>query len=55
MFTPILMPDKNTRGLRNNVNSTSKKLEISGFYRVLCSDKNPVEKWEIHHEAVHVG
>ena len=30
-FTPILMPDKNTRELRNNVNPTSKKLEISGF------------------------
>ena len=31
MFTPILMPDKNTRELRNNLNPTSKKLEISGF------------------------
>ena len=34
MFTPILMPDKNTRELRNNVNPTSKKLEISGFHGV---------------------
>ena len=33
-FTPILMPDKNTRELKNNVNSTSKKLEISGFHGV---------------------
>ena len=33
-FTPILMPGKNTRELRNNVNPTSKKLEISGFQRV---------------------
>ena len=33
-FTPILMPDKNTRELRNNVNPTSKKLEISGFHGV---------------------
>ena len=31
MFTPILMPDKNTRELKNNLNPTSKKLEISGF------------------------
>ena len=30
-FTPILMHDKNTRELRNNVNPTSKKLEISGI------------------------
>ena len=30
-YTPVLMPDKNTRELRNNVNQTSKKLEISGF------------------------
>ena len=34
VFTPILMPDKNTRELRNNVNQTSKKLEISGFHGV---------------------
>ena len=27
MFTPILMPNKNTRELRNNVNPTSKKLK----------------------------
>ena len=33
-FTPILMPDKNTRELRNNVNPTSKKLKISGFHGV---------------------
>ena len=30
-FTPILMPDKNTRELRNNLNPKSKKLEFSGF------------------------
>ena len=28
MFTPILMPDKNSRELRNNVNPTSKKVKI---------------------------
>ena len=33
-FTPILMPNKNTRELRNNGNLTSKKLEISGFHGV---------------------
>ena len=33
-FTPILMPDKNTRELRNYVNPTSKKLEISDFHGV---------------------
>ena len=31
MFTPILMPDKNTRELKNNLNPTSKKQEISDF------------------------
>ena len=31
-FTPTLMSDKNTLELRNNVNSRSKKLEISVFY-----------------------
>ena len=30
-FTPILMPDKNNRELRNNLSTTSKKLELSGF------------------------
>ena len=34
LFTPILMPNKNTRGLRNNVNPTSKKLKVSGFHGV---------------------
>ena len=33
-FTPISMPNKNTRELRNNVNLTSKKLKISGFHGV---------------------
>ena len=39
LFTPILMPDKNTHELRNNVNPTSKKLEISGFHGVLTLRK----------------
>ena len=45
-FTPILMPDKNTRELRNNVNPTSKKLEISGFHGVFMFWQKPFEKWE---------
>ena len=56
-FTPILMPDKNTRELRNNVNPTSKKLEIQVFMEFLCSDKNPSKSGRktIHHEPVHEG
>ena len=46
MFTPILMPDENTRELRNNVNPTSKKLEISGFQGVFMFWQKPYEKWE---------
>ena len=45
MSTPILMPDKSTRELRNNVNPTSKKLEISGFNEFYVLTK-PFEKWE---------
>ena len=56
-FTPISMPNKNTRELRNNVNPTSKKLKISGFHGDLCSDKNASKSGRktIHHEPVHVG
>ena len=39
MFTPILIPAKNTRELRNNVNSTSKKFIFSRILDFLCSDK----------------
>ena len=46
MFTPILMPDKNTRELRNSVNPTSKKLEISGFRGVFMFLQKSFEKWE---------
>ena len=55
MFTPILMPDKNTRVLRNNVNPTSKKLEISWSFYILT--KNPSKSWRktVHHEPVRVG
>ena len=56
-FTPILMPNKNTRELRYNGNFTSKKLEISGFHGFLCSDKKPSKSGRktIHHEPVHEG
>ena len=33
-FTPTLMSYKNTRELRNNVNTTSKTLKVSGFHGV---------------------
>ena len=46
MFTPILMPDQNTRELRNNVNPTSEKLKISGFHGVFMFRQKPFEKWE---------
>ena len=57
MFTPILMPDKNTRELRNYLNPTSKKLEISGFRGVFMFWQKPFENGRktIHHEPVHVG
>ena len=45
-FTPILIPNKNTRELRNIINPTSKKLEFSRFLDFLCSDKKPSKKWE---------
>ena len=32
MFPPILIADKNTRVLRNNVNPTSKKFNFSRFF-----------------------
>ena len=46
IITPILMPDKNTRELRNNVNPTSKKLEILGFHGVFMFRQKTFEKWE---------
>ena len=46
MFTPILIPNKNTCELRNNINPMSKKLKFSGVWDFLCSDKKILEKWE---------
>ena len=56
-FTPISMPNKNTRELRNNVNPMSKKLKFQIFMEFLCSDKNASKSGRktIHHEPVHVG
>ena len=45
-FAPILIPNKNTRELRNNVNPTCKKLEFSRFLDFLHSDKKTLKKWE---------
>ena len=44
MFTPISMPDKNTRELRNNVKTTSKKLKNSVLYRVFRVLKKNLRK-----------
>ena len=46
MFTPILMPDKNTRVLINNLNQMNKKLEISGFRGVFYVLTKTLRKWE---------
>ena len=58
MFPLILIPEKNTRELRNNVNPTSKKLKKITFFLIyfLGSDKYPSKSGTktIHHEPVHV-
>ena len=43
-FTPILIPDKNTRELRNNVNPTCKKLEFSRFFLLFTLGQKNFEK-----------
>ena len=57
MFTSNLIPNKNTRELRNKVNPTSKKLQFSRFWTFLCLNKKPskIGRKTIHHELVHVG
>ena len=57
MFTPILIPAKNTCELRNNVNPISKKINFSRLLDFLCSDKKTSKSGRktIHHERVHVG
>ena len=47
MFTPILIPDKNTYKLRNNVNPTSQKLKTSrlfGRFRIGQKTSEKLEK-----------
>ena len=39
-FTPISIPDKNTRKLRNVINPTSKKLKFSYFFSFYVPTKN---------------
>ena len=46
MFTPNVIPDKNTRELKINENPLSKKLKFSRFMDILCSAKKALEKWE---------
>ena len=57
MFIPIIIPNKNTHDLKNDVNLTSKKLKFSGFLDFLCSNKNPWKSGRktSHHESVCVG
>ena len=46
MFTPILIPAKNTRKLRNNVNPTNKKFIFSRFFGLFMFRQKIFEKWE---------
>ena len=46
MFPPILVPDKNTRELRNNVNPTSKKYNFSRYFGLFMFRQKNLEKWE---------
>ena len=53
-FTPILIPDKNTPELRNNLNPTSKKFNFSRFVTFYFPTKKPWKNGRktIHHEPV---
>ena len=46
MFTPILIPGKNTRKLKNNVNPTSKKFNPLRFFFFFKSNKNMTKMGE---------
>ena len=46
MFKPILILDKNTLELGNNVNPKSKKLPFSRFWTFYVWTKKNFEKWE---------
>ena len=58
MFTPILIPNKNSHDLGNNVNPTNRKLKLSSFLILFVLTKKKTCKSvrkTIHHEPVHVG
>ena len=46
MFTPILIRDKNTRELKNNVSPVSKKVKIFTFFGLFMFRQKNLEKWE---------
>ena len=46
VFTPISIPDKNTRELRNYVNPSRKKFIFSRFFGVFMFRQKTLEKWE---------
>ena len=54
MFTLILIPDKATRELGNNVKPTSKKVKKNDFIDFLCFNKKTWKSGRktIHHEPI---
>ena len=46
MFTPIVIPDKNTRELRYNVNPTDKKFNFFTIFGLFIFRQKTLEKWE---------
>ena len=46
MFTPILIPDKITRELRNNVNPIREKLKFPCLMELFMFGQKTFEKWE---------
>ena len=57
MFTPIIISDKNTSELRNNVSQMSEKVENLTLYGLFMFRPKSLEKVgeKIHHEPVYVG
>ena len=55
-FTPVCIPNQNTYELRINVNTMSKKLNISYYMDFMFQQKAWKSRREKnHHELVHVG
>ena len=52
MFTPILIPDKNTHELRYNANPTSQKLNISRLFGRFMFGQKTSEKWEGEKQSI---